>query len=316
MGGGSPDTGELNTEAMKRALDVLAGLKVFHVAMGGGEALERSDLFEIADYARQLGLVPNLTVSGRGLTAESAERMRIFGQVNVSLDGVGALSGVFRGRNTFQTADRALELLVKAGVPAGINCVVGRRNFDGLAALFEYAEGRDLNEIEFLRFKPAGRGARLYEVEKTTFTQNVALAPLLVDLSQQYGVTAKIDCSFVPMLCYHNPDPDLLDALATYGCEAGNVLLGIRSDGQVSGCSFLPAGGISVFDLPSVLKEGTGLGCLYNWAQQAPEPCRSCPYVETCKGGCHGVSLHATGSCENPDPDCPRVVEHRGRGKP
>ena len=41
--------------------------------------------------------------------------MRVFGQVNVSIDGLGA-SDVFRGGAGFESADRALELLVDAGV--------------------------------------------------------------------------------------------------------------------------------------------------------------------------------------------------------
>lgn len=34
MGAGSEDPGELSTESVKRALDILAKLKVFHVALG------------------------------------------------------------------------------------------------------------------------------------------------------------------------------------------------------------------------------------------------------------------------------------------
>jgi len=312
MDAGPANGEELDTRAMKLALEVLARQKVFHVAMGGGEALERKDLFEIAQHARSLGLVPNLTVSGRGLTADIADRMRVFGQVNVSLDGIGDLSGVFRGRDTFGIADRALELLVAAGIPTGINCVLGRGNFDGVEGLFKYAARRGLNEIEFLRLKPAGRGTRLYEAEKTTFAQNFALIPRLADLSRRHGVTAKIDCSFVPMLCCHDPNPEILEALATCGCEAGNVLMGIRSDGRVSGCSFLPSRGDSVFDLPSVLRDGAGPALPREWTQRAPEPCRSCRYVRICKGGCHAVSLHVIGRFEAPDPDCPRVVEFGG----
>src|SRR5512135_3327463 len=61
MGAGDADKGELDTASLKRALNILAEMKVFHIAMGGGEALEREDLFEVADYARRKGLVPNLT---------------------------------------------------------------------------------------------------------------------------------------------------------------------------------------------------------------------------------------------------------------
>ena len=128
-------------------------MKVFHIAMGGGEALEREDLFEVAHYARKKGLVPNLTVSGAKINAEIAKQMTVFGQVNVSMDGVAKQYGIFRGKDMFDIADRALGLLIEAGVPAGINCVVGRDNFDSIAEIFEYAASKKLNEIEFLRLK-------------------------------------------------------------------------------------------------------------------------------------------------------------------
>ena len=97
MGAGEKDQGQLDTDSLKRALDVLAQMKLFHVAMGGGEALERGDLFEIAGYARQKGLVPNLTISGLAMTPGIAQKMKVFGQVNVSVDGIGAGHAVFRG---------------------------------------------------------------------------------------------------------------------------------------------------------------------------------------------------------------------------
>lgn len=316
MDGGRPDEGELGTDALKRALEVLAGMKVFHVAMGGGELFERPDWLEIAEYARSVGLVPNLTTSGRGLTPELAQKLRIFGQVNVSVDGVGAYAETFRGQGMFAAADCALDLLIEAGAATGINCVIGRRNFEGIPQLFEYAGTKGLKEIEFLRFKPSGRGKSVYLQERTTYEQNRALAPLLARLSAQYQITAKIDCSFVPMLCCHKPPLETLEAIATYGCEAGNVLLGVRSNGKVSGCSFLERSGGSVFDLPQLLGDNGPFQVLRTWPERAPEPCRSCAYLQICKGGCHGVAEYLTGDPDQPDPDCPFVVEYQGNQEP
>ena len=310
MGAGHEDDNELDTDSLKLALDVLAGMGVFHVALGGGEALERSDLFEIAEYARTIELVPNLTISGRHVTEQIARKMKVFGQVNVSLDAIGSANSVFRGQDMFENADNALWMLIEAGVPTGINCVIGRKNFEQIEPLFEYARGKKLNEIEFLRFKPSGRGADLYRQHRTTYEQNIALTPLLAKLSGQYGITAKIDCSFVPMLCYHKPPRDVLEAIATYGCEAGNILLGVRSNGLVAGCSFMKTSGLSVFDLPSAFAGKEHFEPVRAWSERAVEPCRSCEYLDICKGGCHAVAEHVTGSFDAPDPDCPFVVEY------
>ncbi len=301
---------EMDGPTFRRSLKALADLGVFHLALGGGEALERNDLFALAEHARELGMVPNLTVSGHGMSSELARRMRVFGQVNVSIDGVGAGQRTFRAGPSFEQADAALGMLLEAGVPAGINCVVGRRNVAGIPALFGYAKKRGAAEIELLRLKPVGRARAIYAAERTSYAQNTALVPTLTALSDEHGLCAKLDCSFVPMMCYHRPPTEVLEATATYGCEAANVLLGIHSDGRVAACSFLPDAGLSVFELGERWQDHEPFQALRSWPERAPEPCRSCAYLHICKGGCHAVAAWASGNPQSPDPDCPWVVEH------
>ena len=320
MDAGSRAAGELDGPTFGRALELLARLGVFHLALGGGEALAREDIFELAARARQLGMVPNLTISGALMTPQLARRIQgLFGQVNVSVDGVGPWAGAFRDPAQQRQARAAIRMLVEAGVPTGINCVLGRRNFDGLEQLFAQAADWGVNEVELLRLKPsgrAGRSAARYLRQKTTHQQNVALTPLLAGLSQAAGLTAKIDCSLVPMMCFHDPPPDLLEATATHGCEAANVLLGIDSEGTVRGCSFLQDAGFPLWELPQRWAEDEDLQKLRDWARHAPEPCASCDHLQICKGGCHAVAAFVTGDPGAPDPDCPRVFERRRMGTP
>jgi len=316
MDSGTADQSEMNTDEFKKALEYLSRMGVFHVALGGGEALLREDLFDIATFARQVGLVPNLTTSGIGLTEELAAKMKVFGQVNLSLDGVGELSGIFRGRDISDDVDRALLMLRMSEIRAGLNCVLGRGNFDGIVELFEYAKKRGVNEIEFLRLKPSGRAEDMYDDQKMTYEQNLQLLPTLTACTEGYEIVPKIDCSFIPMLCCHNPPRDLLNAMATYGCEAGNVLIGARSDGTVSGCSFLPDKGIKVMDLKEAWIAHPELERMRSWTKHAPEPCLSCEYLDICKGGCHAVAEKTSGSnFSDPDPDCPKVVEYKAAEK-
>ena len=53
-GFGERDAGEMTGDAFRKAIDLLAEMGVFHIAMGGGEALERPDFFELAAYVRSL----------------------------------------------------------------------------------------------------------------------------------------------------------------------------------------------------------------------------------------------------------------------
>lgn len=305
MDSGEREKGELPSAEFRRAVDLLAGMGVFHLAMGGGEALERPDFFELAAYVRERGMVPNLTTNGALLTKETAAKCRVFGQVNVSLDGVGE-SGTGREPGSFARGVRGIDLLLEAGVRVGLNCVLSKSNFDRLPGLFAFAAERGLADLELLRLKPAGRGRIDYFERRLTPVQNREFSPAIRDLSREYGVAAKIDCSFVPMFCWHRPDRTLMEQFSVYGCEAGNVLLGVRSDGRFAGCSFLP-GDEHVFDLPLLWRNSPALYLLRSWIDHAPEPCRSCDYLSICKGGCRAVTMFLTGSSDGADPECPFV---------
>ena len=304
MDSGERDAGELSGGEFRKAVDLLADMGVFHMALGGGEALERADFFELASYVRARGMVPNLTTNGTLLTREIAAKCRIFGQVNVSIDGIDAPSGAVRDPGALEKAVRGVDLLLEAGVKVGLNCVVARQNFDRLPALFCFVAERGLADLELLRLKPAGRGTRAYFHRRLSPAQNREFYPVIRDLSLQYGVAAKIDCSFVPMFCWHRPDTTLMEQFSVYGCEAGNVLLGVRSDGRFAGCSFLP-GEESILELPELWNSSASLSRLRGWTALAPEPCRSCSYLDICKGGCRAVSRFVAGDIYAPDPECP-----------
>ena len=202
---------------------------------------------------------------------------------------------------------KGVDLLLEAGVNVGLNCVVTRQNFAAVRSVRLRAK-RGLTDVEFLRLKPSGRGKLDYFERRLTPAQNREFyTRMLKRFSQEYDVPAKIDCSFVPMFCWHRPDKTLMEQFSVYGCEAGNVLLGVRSDGRFAGCSFL-SGEESIFDLPRLWNDSEHLAGLRNWIDQAPEPCRSCEYLDICKGGCRAVSSFVAGYSTAPDPECPFVT--------
>jgi radical SAM protein with 4Fe4S-binding SPASM domain len=279
------------------------------MALGGGEALERPDFFELASYVRSRGIVPNLTTNGLRITAETAAQCRIFGQVNVSMNDTQSIE---EKPGALTDCVGAVDLLLDAGVKVGLNCVVTRKNFDQLAGLFSFAAERSLADIELLRLKPAGRGKREYFEGRLTPAQNREFYLAVRDLYGEYGVPAKIDCSFVPMFCWHKPDKELMERFSVYGCEAGGLLLGVRSDGRFAGCSFL-SGEESIFELPALWNSSEQLSRLRGRTDRAQEPCRSCDYLAICKGGCRAVSGFVAGDSDLPDPECPFVEAAKTR---
>ena len=300
MDSGGPEEGELDTAGCKKMLDKLGQMGVFHAALGGGEAFARPDFLDIARHARKAGIVPNLTTNGYYMTPGTARKSRVFGQVNVSVNG---LSG-----EHFRIADRALRRLKKAGVRCGINCLVSRENYGKLGEIFRYAASLELHDIEFLRYKPSGRGRNNYYAMKLTGKQYGDFFPYLMKLAEKYDVRTKIDCSFVPAVCYHNPDKKEMKRFAVYGCEAGNVLLSVFSNGEYAGCSFASRGDKKCTSgLKDIWENSGNLNRFRNWTKHAPEPCRSCDYLDICKGGCHMVAEYETGDFYAPDPACPKI---------
>ncbi|HEU4732803.1 MAG TPA: radical SAM protein, partial [Kofleriaceae bacterium] len=320
--GASPDgaAGEWGLAEWTQAIDRLAEAGVFHVALGGGESAVLPWLGELADHARRRGIVANLTTSGLAGTERLLAVCDRFGQINVSLDGLGATYAQVRGFDGYARADAAIRALRAVKREVGINVVVTRHNFDQLDALFAYAAERRLSEVELLRFKPSGRGARAYAELRCTDAQHRKLLPTVLAAARRHAVRVKVDCSYTPMLAHHRPDRALLAELAVYGCTGGDFLVGAKPGGQLTACSFAPPAPPSApgGDRPRVTELGAywdapgAFGAFRTW-RDAREPCASCEYHALCRGGCKVVSVHVTGDASAPDPECPRVIDTRPR---
>jgi len=306
---GAPN--ELGLEGWKRAIDALAAMGVFHLALGGGESAVLPWLGDIVEHARSRGLVPNLTTSGLAGLDRVLPLAERFGQINVSIDGLGDTYAKVRGFDGFARADAAVVALRKRTRNVGINVVVTRHNFDELDAIFAYAKRRKLNEVELLRFKPAGRGARAFGEQTCSDAQHRAFLPTILAGARKHRLRVRVDCSYTPMIAHHAPDPALLAGLAVYGCTGGDFLVGVKPNGAVTACSFAaPAPDRPhANDLATYWPRADAFGAFRTW-RTAAEPCLSCAYHHLCRGGCKVVSSHVLGDPSAPDPECPRVVDH------
>jgi len=307
--------GEWGLDEWKRAVDTLARMGVFHLALGGGESAILPWLGDIAEHARRRGLVPNLTTSGLSGLERLLPIVDLFGQINVSLDGLADGYAAVRGFDGFDRADDALRRLRARKREIGINVVVTRDNFDRLDDIFAHARRRRLNEVELLRFKPAGRGARTFAEMTCSDDQHRRLLPVVLAACRRHRMRVRVDCSYTPMLVHHRPSRDLLAKMAVYGCTGGDFLIGAKASGALTACSFAapPAGKPRVDRLEEYWQSDDAFGAFRTWRDDAVEPCRSCEYRDLCRGGCKVVSAHVLGDARAPDPECPRVVDHGDR---
>ncbi|MGZ6144093.1 MAG: radical SAM protein, partial [Myxococcales bacterium] len=232
----TPQGAPLPFDEACRILHELAGMGVFHVALGGGEALELSYLFAVAAHARKRGITPNLTTSGLGLDQATAKKCAVFGQINVSVDGVGPAYEKARGFDGFRHAEQALRLLRAVKPEVGVNCVVSRSSYDHVPEVARLVSKLRLNELELLRFKPVGRGARLDE--ELTPDQARNFYPMARSLIWKHRIRVKLDCSFAPMVFWHKPSKAAAAFFGVQGCVGGDVLAAVQPEGAFTGCSF------------------------------------------------------------------------------
>jgi radical SAM protein with 4Fe4S-binding SPASM domain len=216
-----------------------------------------------------------------------------------------------RGFDGFTRADAGLRALLAAGSRPGINCVVTRQNVDHLEDVVRYAEALGLSEVEFLRFKPTGRGKAQYLSSRVVPERHQRFLRDMKRWMDAYKTPLKIDCSFVPFLCDLSPDPELLDRFGVHGCEAGNVLAAVQPEGTYSACSFVDEPGGTALKFAQDWNGNAQFEAFRAYTRKPPAPCDTCRYLSICRGGCHVVSEHVAGDRFAPDPECPRVIASR-----
>lgn len=154
---------ELTTDEGKRLIDQIGEMKVPVFVLTGGDPIKRPDLFELIEYANQVGVRVSLTPSATPLLSRDiVHRLQECGlaRLAVSLDGSNReIHDTFRGMSgSFDRTMQAIEWANEVGLPVQINTTFSRTNytdFDAIAALLQKKK-ITLWSVFFL--VPTGRG--------------------------------------------------------------------------------------------------------------------------------------------------------------
>lgn len=304
---GTSTSPELSTSDIKCVLDELASMQVFTVAFGGGEPLSRPDIFELARYTRQVGMIPTMTTNGYYVDPQIARECRVFDHIHVSMDGIGEHYRMARGVDAFCLADRAIQLLRRERIPVGINCIVSRLNFDQLDELARYMRQVGIRDVIFLRLKPQGRASSDYSQSRLTPQQAWDFYPRFVELTQRYHLVGHVDCSMMPFVYAHRPDIKRLQISCGEGCRGANEIIEISAHGLTHACSFAAGTAGDARHLSQTWQTAPHLARFRQLQDYSAEPCLTCSYFDLCRGGCHALTEALTGDFFAPDPECPFV---------
>jgi MoaA/NifB/PqqE/SkfB family radical SAM enzyme len=241
------------------------------VALGIGDIDGNPDLFNIMEYARKCGVVPNLTTNGARLTDEIVDRL-------VSLAGAIAVSRY----DPKDVCYDAVKRFTDAGMSqCNIHALCSMETLDNCFELLDDAKNdprlSKLNAIVFLAGKKKGRGTWLTPVPVEQYK-------VLVDTALEKGVPFGFDsCSAWKLLAAVKDRPDYKKyAMLAEPCESGLFSAYVDVAGTYYPCSFSDevVEGINLFEIDDFMKDVWFSENVEKWRERLLGNGRKCPLFD------------------------------------
>jgi radical SAM protein with 4Fe4S-binding SPASM domain len=310
------DRSELGTEECFRVIDEIAAFAPECLTiLTGGEPLLRRDILEIVRRASERGLWVVVGTNGVSITENVARRLADAGARGLSLS-LDALDPdrhdrfrMVRGawRNTVEGA----EILNRTGLPFIVQTTAGSHNRGELEAIADFAHDRLAAKVWNLYFLvPTGRGQFVSDMTSAQYDEVLASLYLIQrKYDRRMLVNAKCAPHYIKTVLENGQAADSDPKFRIYsggagGCPAGTHYMGIRPNGEVTPCPYLPvfAGNLrhetladlwTSSDLFTGIRQRTSLG----------GRCGACEMNAHC-GGCRARAYGMTGDLMAEDQLC------------
>lgn len=189
---------ELNTEEGKALLDEIkkAGFKI--MIFSGGEPFMRSDIFELVDYSKKLGLITVFGTNGTFITPEVAKKLKELGVdgVGISLDSLDKEKhdNLRKLKGAWDGAGQGMKNLREAGVPFQIHTTLMDWNWNEAEAITDFAVRMGAKAHHFFFLVPTGR-ARNIEEESLRAEQYEEILTRIMKKQQEVDIEIKPTCA-------------------------------------------------------------------------------------------------------------------------
>ena len=331
------DRSELGTEECFRVIDEIAGFAPECVTiLTGGEPLLRRDILEIVRRAAERELWVVVGTNGVRITENVARRLAEAGArgLSLSLDALDPdrHDHFRRVRGAWRNTVEGAEILNRTGLPFIVQTTAGSHNVGELDAIADFAHARLAAKVWNLYFLvPTGRGQFVSDMSPAQYDEVLAS---LYRIQRKYDrrmlVNAKCAPHYIKTVLENSPGPGSGQAggetdpvpagaepaggsgfspIRTYsggagGCPAGTHYMGIRPNGDVTPCPYLPvfAGSLrsaKLADLWTSSELFTGIRRRTSLGGR----CGACEMNAHC-GGCRARAYGMTGDLMAEDPLC------------
>lgn len=281
-----------------------AEVKVFQIALGGGEPLMHPRLIDFVRFAHDLGVLANLTTNGGLLDLKLAQSLKDagLGQIQFSLNG--STEAIHeQTRPNYALVFQAIENCRKVGLRWGLNVLVTRQNLGDLERVLQLAQDLGAWSVNILRPKPTEQDSDWLLTNLPGPAENKLLQSILKKWQSKSKFLLQTDTS-LSFLRQGNAK-DLYKA-GVSGCSAGRRMISIQVDGRVSPCSFIPLyDTMDSGDFMAVWQASEHLERFRNLEEDLTGLCQSCELKSVCRG-CRAIVWKQSGSFEGADVQCPK----------
>ena len=306
---------DISYENILSIIDDLKASGVLQLTITGGEPLVRKDIFKILDHIFDKGFGVRFFTNGTTLNEQNVERLSSYNisHIFASLDGIGEVNDILRGGKTFEKISRGIMRLARTTGNVTLSVTLHAFSLENIPQIFQFAKD---NNVKSLLIRPLLQ----YSDKESPLTigkdQLGRFLEALESASVETGVEYQLNkLPFRPLkksIYLHDRRSDVHFSYFSqhnqFGCVGGNTVVGIKSNGVVMACGFVPIKyaipGNSVLEKPflKLWNESENITVLRDLAPN--DTCKSCSLLSVCGGGCRANALLRNGSLNAIDPYC------------
>jgi len=299
---------ELKLSSATSANSAVKGFDKCVIILTGGEPMERSDIYELIRYGRDLGMRMVMATCGYPINDESIAGLKEAGilALSISLDGASAQThDAFRQSvGAFDSAVKAAEAAGRAGMRFQINTTITKSNVTEVLRIAELAEKFGAYCFDAFILVPTGRAEGIAE-EILEPGEYEKLLHNLLRIKLESDIEVRVTCGpEFARVCRQAKVKKLIGSVS--GCMGGRGFGFISYRGDVQTCGFLD---ISAGNL---IENGFDFGRIWLGSEFLKEirdlsaykgNCGICEYVGVC-GGCRARAYAMSGDYLAADPIC------------
>jgi len=223
---------DLGLNEAKEVVDSLADADVMTLGITGGEPLLRNDLEELANYAKERGLIVTLSTNGTLITKFRARRLLdSFHSISVSLDGLSDVHDKVRGKKgAYDMAIQGLKHLTTTNprdCAIGVNFVLNKLNFQELRRAFDIVRNMG---VDYFFVQPV-IGSGSWAIPEDALDYSIEQ---ILEMKSNYRRRISQSYYFI------NHISDYITGTVPKLCDAGELYLAINNEGKLFLCPGLP----------------------------------------------------------------------------